>query len=172
MSDVIVKINSVDKTNLIDWPTFQFDQALTQQIDTVKFSIKRTPTKTFKPELNDDIEVLEDAVLVFGGKVVKSEEIIEAGLQTIQVTCKDHSHEMDGRLVVDIFENNDPETQPNYAAALNNFALLLQATNRLAEAEPLMRRALAIDEQAYGDDHPEVARHLNNLAQLLPATNS
>ena len=54
---------------------------------------------------------------------------------------------------------------------LNNLAQLLQATNRLAEAEPLMRRALAIDEKSYGPDHPNVATDLNNLAQLLQATN-
>ena len=46
-------------------------------------------------------------------------------------------------------------TTPNVARDLNNLAQLLQATNRLAEAEPLMRRALAIDEQSYGKDHPE-----------------
>ena len=40
---------------------------------------------------------------------------------------------------------------------LNNLAQLLQDTNRLAEAEPLMRRALAIDEKSYGADHPQVA---------------
>ena len=34
-----------------------------------------------------------------------------------------------------------------------------------------MRRALAIDEQSYGQDHPNVARDLNNLAQLLQDTN-
>ena len=34
-----------------------------------------------------------------------------------------------------------------------------------------MRPALAIDERAYGPDHPEVAIRLNNLAQLLQATN-
>jgi hypothetical protein len=34
-----------------------------------------------------------------------------------------------------------------------------------------MRRALAIDEQSYGADHPSVAIRLNNLAQLLKATN-
>src|SRR5680860_465843 len=34
-----------------------------------------------------------------------------------------------------------------------------------------MRRALAIDEQSYGAEHPNVARDLNNLAQLLQATN-
>ena len=63
---------------------------------------------------------------------------------------------------------------PNHsstAAALNNLAALLQATNRLAEAEPLMRRALAIAEASYGNDHHNVATALNNLAQLLQATN-
>ena len=34
-----------------------------------------------------------------------------------------------------------------------------------------MRRALAIDEQSYGPDHPKVATGLNNLAQLLQDTN-
>jgi tetratricopeptide (TPR) repeat protein len=57
------------------------------------------------------------------------------------------------------------------AIDLNNLALLLQATNRLREAEPLMRRALAIDEASYGADHPLVAIRLNNLARLLQATN-
>ena len=57
------------------------------------------------------------------------------------------------------------------ATRLNNLALLLQATNRLDEAEPLMRRALAIDEKSFGPDHPTVAIRLNNLAQLLQATN-
>ncbi|MEY4354716.1 MAG: hypothetical protein RLZZ609_2957 [Cyanobacteriota bacterium] len=39
------------------------------------------------------------------------------------------------------------------------------------EAEPLMRRVLAIDEAHYGPSHPNVAIDLNNLAQLLQATN-
>jgi tetratricopeptide (TPR) repeat protein len=48
---------------------------------------------------------------------------------------------------------------------------LLQASNRLSEAEPLYRRALAIAEESYGPDHPTVAIRLNNLAGLLRATN-
>jgi tetratricopeptide (TPR) repeat protein len=48
---------------------------------------------------------------------------------------------------------------------------LFQATNRLAEAEPLMRRALKIDEDSFGQEHTNVARDLNNLALLLQATN-
>ena len=57
------------------------------------------------------------------------------------------------------------------AIDLNNLAQLLQASNRLGEAEPLMRRALEIDEASFGKDHPNVAIRLNNLATLLQATN-
>jgi tetratricopeptide (TPR) repeat protein len=60
---------------------------------------------------------------------------------------------------------------PSVARDLNNLARLLQDTNRPAEAEPLYRRALAINENSYGRDHPDVAANLHNLAFLLRATN-
>ncbi len=62
---------------------------------------------------------------------------------------------------------------PTVAIRLNNLARLLQATNRLGEAEPLYRRALAIDEASLGKDHPRVAIRLNNLASCCkPPTGS
>ncbi|HEY1932577.1 MAG TPA: tetratricopeptide repeat protein, partial [Acetobacteraceae bacterium] len=63
------------------------------------------------------------------------------------------------------------QDHPDVARDLSNLAQLLQATNRLGEAEPLMCRALAIDEASLGEDHPDVAIDLNNLARLLQATN-
>jgi tetratricopeptide (TPR) repeat protein len=57
------------------------------------------------------------------------------------------------------------------ARLFDRFATLLQAKARYAEAEPLYRRALAIDEANYGPHHPIVAIDLNNLAGLLNATN-
>ncbi len=59
---------------------------------------------------------------------------------------------------------------PNVARGLNNLATLLQATNRLAEAEPLMLRVVEIMEKSYGPNHPNVATALNNLALLLKVT--
>jgi CHAT domain-containing protein len=60
---------------------------------------------------------------------------------------------------------------PAYATALNNLAQLLHDTNRLSEAERLMRLALAIHEKSLGLEHTVVATDLNNLAQLLQDTN-
>jgi tetratricopeptide (TPR) repeat protein len=54
---------------------------------------------------------------------------------------------------------------------MNDLGLLLFAKASYGDAEPLMKRALAIDEASYGADHPRVATRLNNLASLLQATN-
>jgi tetratricopeptide (TPR) repeat protein len=49
---------------------------------------------------------------------------------------------------------------------LNNLAALYHSQGRYADAEPLCRRSLAIEEKALGRDHPAVAGSLNNLAAL------
>ncbi len=60
---------------------------------------------------------------------------------------------------------------PNSARVLNGLGLTLLELARFADAEPLMRRALQIDEDSFGPDHPRVATRLNNLATLLQDTN-
>ncbi len=50
------------------------------------------------------------------------------------------------------------------ALLLGELGLLLSEKALHAQAEPLLRRALSIDEASYGPEHPNVARHLNNLA--------
>jgi tetratricopeptide (TPR) repeat protein len=57
------------------------------------------------------------------------------------------------------------------ARLMNQVGILMLAQASYAQAEPLMRRALAIDEASFGAQHPKVAIDLNNLAQLLQATN-
>ena len=54
---------------------------------------------------------------------------------------------------------------------MDEFGVLLQSKGLWIEAEPLLRRALAIDEAIDGADHLNVAIRLNNLAALLHETN-
>ena len=63
---------------------------------------------------------------------------------------------------------------PRVATQLNNLAQLLQATNRLAEAEPLMRRAVDIILRffvATGHHYPDEATSITNYRALLGAMN-
>jgi CHAT domain-containing protein/tetratricopeptide (TPR) repeat protein len=62
------------------------------------------------------------------------------------------------------------ENTSEYSLALNFLSVLLKAKDRLSEAEPLMRRALAIDEKIFTPDHPNIAVDLSHLAALLQAT--
>ncbi len=55
------------------------------------------------------------------------------------------------------------------ARVLNDAAGYLWRRAELAEATALVERALAIDEAAYGPNHPEVATDLNNLGAILRA---
>jgi tetratricopeptide (TPR) repeat protein len=66
---------------------------------------------------------------------------------------------------------DDAEIIEPTARLMNQLGLLLQDKARYVEAEPMVRRGLAIIEAGSGPDHPEVAIRLNNLADLLRTTN-
>ncbi len=57
------------------------------------------------------------------------------------------------------------------ARLMNQLGMLFNTKALRSWAEPLFRRALAIDEANLGKDHPNVAIRLNNLALLLQETN-
>ena len=64
------------------------------------------------------------------------------------------------------------EDNPVYANGLVYLAVLNQALNRTAEAEPLFKRALAIKAKALGPDHQDVAEVLFKLAELEGRANT
>jgi tetratricopeptide (TPR) repeat protein len=66
-------------------------------------------------------------------------------------------------------EFGNPEPTSNL---VNSVGHLLHVKAELAEAEVLMRRALAIIEQKHGPTDPQIAVYINNLAAVLIASNS
>jgi hypothetical protein len=54
----------------------------------------------------------------------------------------------------------------SFGLLLTNLALLPKATNRLSEAEPIMRRTLKIFEDSLGSDHPSTQTVRDNLKNL------
>jgi hypothetical protein len=53
------------------------------------------------------------------------------------------------------------------ALTLNGLALLYVGQQKYGEAEPLLQRAVAIQEKALGPSHPALAESLENQATLL-----
>ena len=74
------------------------------------------------------------------------------------------------RRALAIDEASYGDAHPNVARDLSNLAQLLKATNRLGEAEPLMRRPGVIFlrfQRDTGHSHPHREAALNNYAMLL-----
>ena len=71
------------------------------------------------------------------------------------------------RRALQIDEQSYGSEHPKVATDLNNLAQLLQATNRLDEAEPLMRRAVQIFTASLGPDHPNTKIVRGNYELLL-----
>jgi tetratricopeptide (TPR) repeat protein len=70
-----------------------------------------------------------------------------------------------------LLEATGQQTGRRYWAIKNNLGQLLQATNRLEEAESVMRSVLKNDEETLSAEDPNVATDLMNLASLLQDTN-
>ena len=66
----------------------------------------------------------------------------------------------------DLRERRQVRSIPRSRRVLNNLGQVAKVQGRYAEAEPLIKRSLAIREKVLGRDHPDVARSLNNLAEL------
>lgn len=86
-----------------------------------------------------------------------------------------------GRLYYDLARWQDAERElraaqslatgpKDEAISINILAGVFQGTNRFAEAETLLVRALAMGKQSYGPAHPIVANASNNLAYVFKET--
>ena len=59
-------------------------------------------------------------------------------------------------------------TDLQYQQVLNNLAMLLRNQNKLAEAEPLSRKALEASRRVLGEEHPNTLSAQKNLAKDTP----
>ena len=98
---ILLKINTVDKTSLIDWRSLQKQQIATKEPDTLTFDIVNYPAKTYRPALGDDVKLydVDGTTLIVGGLIISVQENIEALVKTLTVNCKDYSHTLDRKLV-------------------------------------------------------------------------
>src|SRR3990172_8674983 len=102
-----IKVNNIDRTNLIDWRSVQWEQNLTSEVDILRFAYKRYGSKNYLPTLSHEVSFKIDGVKVFGGTVIEIERHADAGglFEVCIVTCKDFSYLADQFLVVKIYEN-------------------------------------------------------------------
>lgn len=102
---LVLKINGVDKSSSVSWPTLSKVEVLTKEVDRLEFEVIKATGKTI-PAVNDDIVLEENSVKIFGGVVTERLEQIKGGILIgYLIRCKDYSHYLDRRLVIKNYSN-------------------------------------------------------------------
>lgn len=104
---ILLKINNVDKASEIDWKSLNLQRALTNQTDTLTFTVKRANSSGYKPAILDDVKLydVDGTTVLFGGTIITIDEDVNGMVEYCRITCKDYTFELDRTLVIDTFEN-------------------------------------------------------------------
>jgi len=109
---ITVNINTIDRKDHIDWRSLNVQQNLTSQVDKCTFKIKKADTgKTYKPNVGDDIQVLDGATTIFGGEIVRVNEVnlsVPDGV-VYDVECADYEFGLQNILFAESYETTSIE---------------------------------------------------------------
>jgi len=99
-----VTIDGVDRTRQIDWKSLRIQNVLTNRVDTCEFTILNYGTKTYSPNLGNEVIVSLDGTTVFGGVILTTDQSPESyKVMGTKINCIDYSRTMDGKLVVESY---------------------------------------------------------------------
>jgi len=105
-----LKINDVDKSALVEWQSTTKVEVLTKEPDTLRFRIKNYDSKTYRPELGDEVTLFDGATKIFGGVVVDTQESVDGLLKYFEVNAtKDFTHTLDRKLVANTYSEMSAE---------------------------------------------------------------
>ncbi|TXH44822.1 MAG: hypothetical protein E6Q97_32195, partial [Desulfurellales bacterium] len=128
MSITVTK-NGTNITSAVKFPNLTVTQNLTNEVDTASFMMEGVDYSLAKedgglllqedgykilladqPSFDDDIRILDGASVVFAGKISKVTRTVQAPRKLVfQISCVDHSSEMDRLLVARTYENETVE---------------------------------------------------------------
>lgn len=105
MAALQIFINSVDKTNIVNWSTINLDQTARSQVDTLSFTVSYYGTRTYIPQVNDEVEIFRSGIKIFGGDILNitlDKDGYNRRVYTVMV--KDYTHRMDRFLVAETYQ--------------------------------------------------------------------
>lgn len=104
---VTITIQGVDRTDNVEYSSFNLNRALSSQIDVLRFDVIRKGSAEYKPAVLDTVVVLEGATTIFGGQIVEIESIVADGSDIEKFSCvaKDYSFDMDRSLVTSSYSS-------------------------------------------------------------------
>ncbi len=102
---ILLKINTVDKSNNIVWESLSITQNLTSQVDTATFKYRKYGSRTLSINYSDVVEIWDGATQIFGGNVQRITQETESNADGILYTieCADYTVLFDSKLVAQTY---------------------------------------------------------------------
>lgn len=107
---ITVTINGIDRTSLIEFKSFSISNNLNNRADTCNFTIIKHAGQTYEPTIGQEVIVADGITRLFGGVVLSVDKTLETdNIIIVDIQCKDYSHLLDSRLVVNKYQNKTVE---------------------------------------------------------------
>ena len=101
-----VLINGEDRTASVEMGSLRKVDNLNERVDDLDFSVLRYGSKTFRPELNQEVIVYDGAEKVFGGVIISvDEDERQPGIVRHRVRASDYQTVFGRRIVLERFRN-------------------------------------------------------------------
>ena len=99
-SNIYVEVNSRDQTDAVEWQSLEVRNVLTRQVDTCRFSYKRTVASELNVSVGYRIRVYDTGSLIFQGVATNIEKTqLSVSLARVSVEASDYTFELDGKVV-------------------------------------------------------------------------
>ncbi len=110
-----VKINEIDRSNLINWKSLSVEDKVNEQPNTCNFSINIYSGQSYKPVVGEEVIITdENSLKIFAGNILSVRHYYSGKLITYEVECKDYTSELDRIQVIDSFDNQTVTQIINY----------------------------------------------------------
>lgn len=107
---VSLTIDGTERSALVNFESLRRSNRLNETADQLSFSIKRGGNNNYTPSAGDEVVLTINSVKEFGGVIVRvQDKLLSSKLVEYKVTCKDHTHTIDRKIVTETYENTTVE---------------------------------------------------------------
>lgn len=116
MSKIVINVQGINRAGNIEPSSFSLNRALTNQADTLSFTVPRINPSDWKPSILNTVEVIDTdgTTVLFAGSIVVIQEEMNNGVENVVCQCRDWSFDMDRKLVTRSFQNQTVEDIINH----------------------------------------------------------
>ena len=121
---VVVKIDSVDKSDIINFNSLEVRENLYSEANECYFVCEKYGSRSYVPAGGQEIGVWDRGIKIFGGKIINVKTTIRGKTLVYEVECKDWVDTLDGELATETYENMTvnaiiADLKANYATAFD-----------------------------------------------------